>query len=267
MAQNNRIPMFRDHLRELMGDLSTTDFAKKIGLSRQTVGFYLNGDRIPDCETLAQICSKCDVSANWLLGLSDVKNPDSSIAAITQSTGLSEQSVERLIEANEIRKQDKTSQGVKKILEGEAYLERSHIEAVLANIKGDIPSEIQTLMDELGISSWKESKELIISTAVEKRLEISAKAAAYQETIMLDALNYLIENESQHNVLRTIALYLLSSPNLDRYLSLSHLDGGLCTQFLHIDDDLFSNAMLLEVDDQLRELRKNTSKKFDLMAL
>lgn len=267
MKQNNRMPKFRENLNKLMGELSVTEFAQKIGLSRQTVGFYLNGDRIPDCETLVQICSKCDVSANWLLGLSNVKNPDSSIAAITRSTGLSEQSVERLIESNEIRQQVKTSQGVEKILESEAQLERAHIEAVLASIKDDIPSEIQTLLDELGISNWKESKELIISTAVEKRLEISAKAAAYQETIMLDALNYMIENESQHNVLRMIALYLLSSPRLDRYLRLHYLDGGLDAQFLHMDDDLFTNAVLLEVEDQLRELRKKTSKKFDLMAL
>lgn len=97
MAQNNRIPMFRDHLRELMGDLSTTDFAKKIGLSRQTVGFYLNGDRIPDCETLAQICSKCDVSADWLLGLSKVKTPDIAVQQMVEKSGLYEDMVIRLM--------------------------------------------------------------------------------------------------------------------------------------------------------------------------
>ena len=86
MKQNTRKPVFRDNLRELMGDLSVTDFAQKIGLSRQTVGFYLNGDRIPDCETLVQICSKCDVSADYLLGLTDIKTPNANVREIAEET-------------------------------------------------------------------------------------------------------------------------------------------------------------------------------------
>lgn len=96
MKQNTRMPAFRDNLRELMGDLSVTDFAKKMGLSRQTVGFYLNGDRIPDCETLVQICQKCNVSANWLLGLPGPKDPNPEIAEIMQYTGLSEGSIKSI---------------------------------------------------------------------------------------------------------------------------------------------------------------------------
>lgn len=44
MQQNGgRLPIMKMRLKELQGDMSATDFAKKIGLSRQTVGFYLNG--------------------------------------------------------------------------------------------------------------------------------------------------------------------------------------------------------------------------------
>lgn len=96
MKQTIRMPVFRDNLRELMGDLSVTDFAQKIGLSRQTVGFYLNGDRIPDCETLVQICNKCEVSANWLLGLPGPKSLDPKVAEIMQYTGLTEDNVNLL---------------------------------------------------------------------------------------------------------------------------------------------------------------------------
>lgn len=73
MEQISRLPIFRQRLealREEMGVSSNTEFAKILGISRQTLGFYLNGDRIPDCETLAQICKRCNRSANWLLGLS-----------------------------------------------------------------------------------------------------------------------------------------------------------------------------------------------------
>lgn len=68
-SNSGRLPELRTRLRELQGDMSTTDFAEKLGLSRQTVGFYLNGNRIPDSETLIQICKACHVSADWLLGI------------------------------------------------------------------------------------------------------------------------------------------------------------------------------------------------------
>lgn len=64
---------FGDKLREIKADMSVTAFAEKLGLSRQTVGFYLNGDRIPDILTLKQICEKCNVSADDIL---DISNPE-----------------------------------------------------------------------------------------------------------------------------------------------------------------------------------------------
>lgn len=67
--KNDRLPIFRENLYKLMGDMSITEFAGKVGLSRQTMGFYLNGDRIPDSLTLAQICKACGVSSDWLIGL------------------------------------------------------------------------------------------------------------------------------------------------------------------------------------------------------
>ena len=76
--------------------LNTTEFAERLGLSRQTLGFYLNGDRIPDALTLRQICEKCSVSADWLLGLSMDPNPDSSIQGACSYTGLSGESVSKI---------------------------------------------------------------------------------------------------------------------------------------------------------------------------
>lgn len=71
VKKQNRLPIIRERLIKLQGNMSNVDFAKKIGLSRQTVGFYINGDRIPDAETLKQICVRCNVSADYVIGLSD----------------------------------------------------------------------------------------------------------------------------------------------------------------------------------------------------
>lgn len=88
-----RFPVFQERFRTLQGDLSTTDFSKKLGLSRATVGFYLNGNRIPDVETLLQICQVCEVSADYLLGITPNPTINKDVDAVCEFTGLSEQSV------------------------------------------------------------------------------------------------------------------------------------------------------------------------------
>lgn len=70
-----RFPIFRERLNILLGDMSTTEFADKVDVSRQTMGFYLNGERIPDSLTLARICKVCSVSSDWLLGLTNDPEP------------------------------------------------------------------------------------------------------------------------------------------------------------------------------------------------
>lgn len=73
--KKDRFPIFRERLNILLGDMSTTDFADKVDVSRQTMGFYLNGERIPDSLTLARICKVCGVSSDWLLGLTNDPKP------------------------------------------------------------------------------------------------------------------------------------------------------------------------------------------------
>lgn len=97
MEQKNdrkgRLPILRERLNILLGDSTVTDFAEKVGITRQTMGFYLNGDRIPDSETLRQICEKCKVSSDWLLGLSDDRER---IPAAVDKLGLSERAVKNI---------------------------------------------------------------------------------------------------------------------------------------------------------------------------
>lgn len=93
VMSDKSIPIFRERLMQLQGDLSNVDFAKKLGLSRQTIGCYLNGDRVPDGRIIFQICQICGVSADWLLGLSDVRDHDVEAKAIERYTGLSGETI------------------------------------------------------------------------------------------------------------------------------------------------------------------------------
>lgn len=85
-----RFPDFRDAFLELMGDMTLDQFSKKLEMSRATVGFYAAGQRIPDALGLKKIAEKCNVSADWLLGLSKTKSTDIDVQKICKKTGLSE---------------------------------------------------------------------------------------------------------------------------------------------------------------------------------
>lgn len=45
--RSERLPAFEKRLTELKGAMSQGEFANLLGISRQTMGFYLNGDRLP----------------------------------------------------------------------------------------------------------------------------------------------------------------------------------------------------------------------------
>ena len=47
--------------------LSQTELAKQIGVSQQTVSHYINGDRLPALDTLANLCVILDLDANEIL--------------------------------------------------------------------------------------------------------------------------------------------------------------------------------------------------------
>ena len=101
--KKDRMPLFRINfniLKKKYGFETNEEFAGFLGMSRQTVGFYLNGDRIPDALILAHIANKCDVSADWLLGLAEVPTRDEKVKFVCEYTGLSENIVQILNSAH-----------------------------------------------------------------------------------------------------------------------------------------------------------------------
>lgn len=60
-------------LRELRGVQSQTEFSAKIGVKQTSYSSWERGVKDPAAQTLARIASTFGVSADWLLGLSDVR--------------------------------------------------------------------------------------------------------------------------------------------------------------------------------------------------
>ena len=69
--------------KELMGPMSVKQFALKLGMTQQTVDLYIKGARKPSVEFIYNICCSFNVSADWLLGISQSR--DASVVAPNNS--------------------------------------------------------------------------------------------------------------------------------------------------------------------------------------
>ena len=79
--------------------LSQEKFADRCGLSLAALKNYISSEkpRLPNTESLLKICKAFSVSADWLLGLSDVRQPSADLRGVCEYTGLSEESVKMLV--------------------------------------------------------------------------------------------------------------------------------------------------------------------------
>ncbi len=74
--------------------------AEMVGVSRTSANLYESSTRVPDIQVLAKYAECLGVTADYLLGLSD--NRTTVTAAIGEKIGLSEEAINRLIEATEV---------------------------------------------------------------------------------------------------------------------------------------------------------------------
>lgn len=74
MKHSERVEIFRDRLNEILSrnDMSRSAMAREIGIDRSTLSQLLSdhNNRLPRAETIATIAEVHQVSADWLLGLS-----------------------------------------------------------------------------------------------------------------------------------------------------------------------------------------------------
>ena len=55
-------------LRELMGEMSISEFSKKVGIPQPTISRYLAGKREITMENLGKIADSCNESVDYLMG-------------------------------------------------------------------------------------------------------------------------------------------------------------------------------------------------------
>lgn len=72
--------IFAERIKSLRQELklSQAGFANLISTNQSTLSAYETGDRLPPYETLVAIAQQCQVSIDWLCGLSDKQSSSSS---------------------------------------------------------------------------------------------------------------------------------------------------------------------------------------------
>lgn len=104
VIMDNVTKVFSKRLKQLRGNKSQDEVAKGIGISRGALSYYEKGERNPDINTLSSIAKYYNVSADYLLGLSDTPTLSVEEKAICDTIGLSQNSINILkIHAQRVR--------------------------------------------------------------------------------------------------------------------------------------------------------------------
>lgn len=214
-----RFPQFTKRFRELRGKRDNTEFAKFLGISRQTVGFYYNGDRIPDAMMLKQIAEKCGVSTDYLLGLTDTQSTNADAQKAIAYTKLSERTI-NLIHSDSVFGQNfRTLVGLLAELDNSAFLAAALLDFVdkaktaIFEFKRLVNGD--ALIGENGPDELDEAvsrKRYDTERAFTYMLDELLKRENYPE--FLDAVTKNISDEPNHECMRTAIL-----ANLERVRS------------------------------------------------
>ena len=77
-------------------NIKQKDLASALGVTDNTISYYVSGKRIPNTERIIKISKFLNVSSDYLLGLADEPSNDPEINDIKAYTGLTENSIEFL---------------------------------------------------------------------------------------------------------------------------------------------------------------------------
>ena len=87
----------RNNISPLKREVSQTELAKAISVTRQAVSTYSLGTSAPDAIRLRAIADFFHVSADYLLGLSSTRAPDTDIQGVCKATSLDEKTIRAIL--------------------------------------------------------------------------------------------------------------------------------------------------------------------------
>ena len=92
MSDDKYFDILPTRIRELVSENNITQnaLAKEIGVTRQAISQYCDGSSVPNADKLLKLVQFFNVSADYLLGVTDAKTNDKDVQFISDYTGLNE---------------------------------------------------------------------------------------------------------------------------------------------------------------------------------
>lgn len=169
-------------LKKLRKDRNATqkEVSQAIGADQQTLRRYESGERKPDTEMLLRIAKYYNVSADYLLGLSENSTVEPDMKAAVKCTGLSEKSIEKLKRINHFN------------ADGSENPDKSFIDILDRFIQSKYFSELIVYWESLHTHSteWKEKEMKTNEDYIYKgQLNQSCDIARYNVSRMIEKIS------------------------------------------------------------------------------
>ena len=103
MQDFNRAVGYRIAAAIARASISQRDLAEHLGQKPNVVSYWCSGTRTPNAQQIAEIGRFLNVSADYLLGLTDVASVDTDVNNAALATGLTEEGVSTLASSSEAR--------------------------------------------------------------------------------------------------------------------------------------------------------------------
>ena len=160
----NKDAAFPVRFRTLCYEAGNSQLAlsKALGVSRPTISGWLDGKAVPDILSLKKIANFFNVSADYLLGLSDAASPDVSLRAAATYTGLSEAAVQALHNGLDNVKCDWEPDMEQETEPDSDTMTKKNLSAASALIESDNFSNMVTYLEEVAETVyWKKFLSLL----------------------------------------------------------------------------------------------------------
>jgi transcriptional regulator with XRE-family HTH domain len=182
-------------LKKLMDESDTKQdvLAKELGVSRQAVGKYCNGDAEPPFEGLVKIAKFFSVPTDYLLGIVEEPTTDFTTHKITEYIGLSEKAVHKLLTTKANPSIGEITHTLSKVLEQDGSIDL--LRAIHTHIWNFNQSRFDYVFyeDDQDGKDDKDGKELVAKIFDCKPNEVKKYAEAYSVSLIASDLTELIK--------------------------------------------------------------------------
>ena len=192
---------FAQRLSALIAEkgLKQREVAEALEVQRQTVSLYTKGQALPDISTLTKITQFFNVSADYLLGITDAPTVDVKKRTVCDYVGLSETSVDKLHEL----KKEKTELPCSRILSD--IISDSNFDDFIQRVQQFITEDVACKTDFTVCSSEESNPSTLMESEAEmyashfgKRLISPQDLAHFYRKLSVELLDRIIYDLSEN---------------------------------------------------------------------